>query len=309
MITGALRLAAGRVRVTAQMIDPETGAQVWARVFERRCATSCPSKTRSWRRSPSRSSCRSLPRRSRGSRPPAPSTPKPMRPTPRGGSISISRRPRNIKRAWTYMQQAIDKDPTNPLPYAALALGYCLIGHGTIPPPDAFAKAKAAALKAEELGGTLAETRPPWADQALRRMGLGRQQKRTFATRSPSTRACPKPNACIPGICCSSGALRGHRRDETGGRGGSAQCLLELGPRLAILARRASSGRDGLRPEGARARPQFQSGPLLAGISCFRKRECSPKPSRRTRSSRRSVLPGDGRSFAPTSLPAARMRR
>jgi len=39
-----------------------------------------------------------------------------------------------------------------------LALGYCLIGHGTNPPPDSFARAKAAALKAEELGGTLAET-------------------------------------------------------------------------------------------------------------------------------------------------------
>jgi tetratricopeptide (TPR) repeat protein len=53
---------------------------------------------------------------------------------------------------------ADDKDPTNPLPYAALALGYCVIGHGTNPPPDAFVRAKGAALKAEELGGSLAET-------------------------------------------------------------------------------------------------------------------------------------------------------
>jgi tetratricopeptide (TPR) repeat protein len=66
--------------------------------------------------------------------------------------------PEEYEKGLTYMQQAIDKDPTNPLPYAALALGYCLIGHGTTPPPDAFARAKAAALKAEELGGTLAET-------------------------------------------------------------------------------------------------------------------------------------------------------
>ena len=66
--------------------------------------------------------------------------------------------PEGLKKGLEYMQQAIDKDPANPLPYAALALGYCRIGHGTSPPPDAFARAKEAALKAEELGGTLAET-------------------------------------------------------------------------------------------------------------------------------------------------------
>jgi tetratricopeptide (TPR) repeat protein len=66
--------------------------------------------------------------------------------------------PEGLKLGLDYMQQAIDKDPTNPLPYAALALGYCRIGHGADPPPDAFERAKAAALKAQELGGTLAET-------------------------------------------------------------------------------------------------------------------------------------------------------
>jgi len=44
------------------------------------------------------------------------------------------------------------------LPYAGLALGYCLIGHGPSPPPDVWTRAKAAARKAEERGGTLAET-------------------------------------------------------------------------------------------------------------------------------------------------------
>jgi len=34
LITGALKLATERIRVTAQMIDPTTGAQLWARVFE-----------------------------------------------------------------------------------------------------------------------------------------------------------------------------------------------------------------------------------------------------------------------------------
>ena len=38
------------------------------------------------------------------------------------------------------VQQAIDKDPTNPLPYAGLALGYALIGHEAM--PDAFTRAR-----------------------------------------------------------------------------------------------------------------------------------------------------------------------
>jgi serine/threonine protein kinase/Flp pilus assembly protein TadD len=64
--------------------------------------------------------------------------------------------PEGFEKGLKYLQQAIDKDPSNPLPYAGLALGYCLMGHERF--PDAFIRAEAAAQKALELGGTLAET-------------------------------------------------------------------------------------------------------------------------------------------------------
>jgi len=158
LITGALRLAGERVRVTAQMIDPATGAQVWARSYERsvRDIVSLENEiVAAIAREvnlPLTSGEKSRLATAR------PVDPEAYAAYTKGRFYLNKPTPEEYEKGLTYMQQAIDKDPTNPLPYAALALGYCLIGHGTNPPPDAFARAKAAALKAEELGGTLAET-------------------------------------------------------------------------------------------------------------------------------------------------------
>jgi len=55
----------------------------------------------------------------------------------------------------TYLQQAVEKDPGDPFAYAALGLGYGLIGHDRH--PDALPRAKAAARKSIELGGSVPE--------------------------------------------------------------------------------------------------------------------------------------------------------
>jgi TolB-like protein len=64
--------------------------------------------------------------------------------------------PEGFEKGLAYLNEAIEKDPTDPMPYARLALGYSLIGHERM--PDAFTRARVAARKALELGGTLAET-------------------------------------------------------------------------------------------------------------------------------------------------------
>jgi TolB-like protein/Flp pilus assembly protein TadD len=157
LITGALRLIADRLRVTAQMIDPVTGAQLWARVFERdvRDVVSLENEiVEAVARevgAPLTAGERSRLASARRVDPAAYAAYT-------KGKFYINKETSDLERGLAYMQQAIDLDPANPLPHAALALAYCLIGHGTNPPPDAFAKAKAAALKAVELGGTLAET-------------------------------------------------------------------------------------------------------------------------------------------------------
>jgi serine/threonine protein kinase/Flp pilus assembly protein TadD len=65
--------------------------------------------------------------------------------------------PEGIEKGLAYLREAIEKDPAHALPYAGLAMAYNTIGHGPSPPPDAFVRAKAAALRALELDDTLAE--------------------------------------------------------------------------------------------------------------------------------------------------------
>ncbi|HJW13572.1 MAG TPA: tetratricopeptide repeat protein, partial [Thermoanaerobaculia bacterium] len=73
------------------------------------------------------------------------------------GKYNLNRfTPEGFEKGIAYLRQSIERDPTNPLPHAALALGYTLLGHDAM--PDVFEQAKAAARKASELGGSLAET-------------------------------------------------------------------------------------------------------------------------------------------------------
>jgi serine/threonine-protein kinase len=72
-----------------------------------------------------------------------------------------------FQRGLAELQQAIALDSTEPLPWAGLALAYDQIGHLSEELPDAFARAKAAAARAQELGGELGETEAALAETAL----------------------------------------------------------------------------------------------------------------------------------------------
>ncbi len=65
--------------------------------------------------------------------------------------------PEGTEKGLAYLRQAIEKDPTDPLAYGGLALGYAASAHGPGAPPDALEQAKAAALQALELDDMLAE--------------------------------------------------------------------------------------------------------------------------------------------------------
>ncbi|MBE3045949.1 protein kinase [Candidatus Bathyarchaeota archaeon] len=158
LITGALRRAGERVHVTAQLINPTTGAQVWAHGYERDVRDVVSLENEIVAAIAREVNLQLTPQEKSRLASARPVNPEAYVAYTKGKFYLNKPTPEEYGKGLTYMQQAIDKDPTNPLPYAALALGYCLIGHGTNPPLDAFARAKAAALKAEELGGTLAET-------------------------------------------------------------------------------------------------------------------------------------------------------
>ncbi len=164
LITGALRRFGDSVRVTTQLIDPANGSQVWAHSYERdirnvmslenEIVAAIAREVNLPLTSEERSRLESV----------RTVNPEAYVAYTKGRFYLNKLTPEGLQKGLEYMQQAIDQDPTNPLPYAALALSYCRIGHGTNPPPDAFERAKAAALKAEELGGTLAETETALAE-------------------------------------------------------------------------------------------------------------------------------------------------
>jgi TolB-like protein/Tfp pilus assembly protein PilF/predicted Ser/Thr protein kinase len=62
-----------------------------------------------------------------------------------------------IEQAIACFNEAVENDPTDPLAYAGLALGYVTIGHSYAPTPDALPRARAAADRALRLDPTLAE--------------------------------------------------------------------------------------------------------------------------------------------------------
>lgn len=65
--------------------------------------------------------------------------------------------PEGFQKGLAYLNEAIENDPADALAYAGLALAYGDMGHTPAPPPQAFPKARAAALKAIALDDTLAE--------------------------------------------------------------------------------------------------------------------------------------------------------
>jgi tetratricopeptide (TPR) repeat protein len=76
----------------------------------------------------------------------------------RGRHYWIKRTPEQIKKAVTYFQQAIEKDPSYALAYAGLADCYSILGaYSVLPPKDAYARAKAAAVAAIAFDESLAE--------------------------------------------------------------------------------------------------------------------------------------------------------
>ncbi|MBZ5645859.1 MAG: protein kinase [Acidobacteriia bacterium] len=73
--------------------------------------------------------------------------------------------PEGFQKGLAYLQEAIKKDPMNPLPYAELALGYGMMGHEQA--PETFPLARAAALKALQLDESLAEAHEALAEIKL----------------------------------------------------------------------------------------------------------------------------------------------
>ena len=65
--------------------------------------------------------------------------------------------PQDVQQGLEYLHDATDRNPTDAVAWAGLALGYAAVGHGPLPTPEVWARARAAAERAVRLDSTLAE--------------------------------------------------------------------------------------------------------------------------------------------------------
>jgi len=157
IIEGSVSRVGARVRITAQLIDVATDMHLWAESYDRNLqdilqlqgevaqAIAREIKITVTHEQQTRLTTRRT------------VNPEAYEAYLKGMFYLTKLTPEWIEKGFGYLQQAIDKDPTNPLPYAELALGYCLVAHSSSPPPDAFVRAEAATAKALELDSASAE--------------------------------------------------------------------------------------------------------------------------------------------------------
>jgi serine/threonine protein kinase/tetratricopeptide (TPR) repeat protein len=151
LITGSVLRSGNRVQVTAHLIQAATEQQLWADRYERelRDVLSLQNDivaaiTRAIRLQLTPQEQARLARA-------RPVNAEAYEAYLKGKFYLNKMTPEGYEKGLGYLNQAIERDPTNPMPYAALALGYSIIGHER--DVHAFERARAAARKAEELGG------------------------------------------------------------------------------------------------------------------------------------------------------------
>jgi tetratricopeptide (TPR) repeat protein len=165
IIEGSVLREGGQVRITAQLIQASTDQHLWAESYQRdlrgvlalqgEIASVIAEKVRAALTPTERARLA----RARAVNPEA------YEAYLKGKFYLNKYTPEGFEKGLAYLQQAIEKDPANPLPYAQLALGYGMMGHEQA--PETFPRARAAALKALELDETLAEAHEALAEIKL----------------------------------------------------------------------------------------------------------------------------------------------
>ncbi|MCU0290604.1 MAG: tetratricopeptide repeat-containing serine/threonine-protein kinase [Thermoanaerobaculaceae bacterium] len=157
LVTGAVRREADSVVVTAQLIDPASGAQLWSDTFRRSMRdvlTLQGEVVRAISRAMDVPLSANERRRLGSSRPVNPAAYEAYL----RGMYFVNKSTRaDAEKGLTFLREAVEKDPADPLANAGLALGYIEIAHGAEAREDSLLRGRAAARTALSLDGTLAE--------------------------------------------------------------------------------------------------------------------------------------------------------
>ena len=159
IVEGAVFRSGSRVRITAQLIDVRTDHHLWAHAYERDLRDVLVLQDEVARDIANEIRVELTPQeRARLA------TPRPVNPdahdayTKGRSSLEGSNTDDGVKTAIKYFQRAIELDPTYAAPYAGLAHAYSAQGFAySVPPREAYPRAKAAAAKALALDENSAE--------------------------------------------------------------------------------------------------------------------------------------------------------
>lgn len=160
LLDGRIQRSGDRVRVTAQLVSTEGGAPIWAATFDRKAANIFELED---------SISEQLVRALRLQLTEAERVNLAWRPATKADAYQAYLKGRYFWNKWTpasvrksieYLEQAVASDPSFALAYAGLADSYTVLAGlepGPAAPVQAYARAQAAAMRALELDGNLAD--------------------------------------------------------------------------------------------------------------------------------------------------------
>lgn len=167
IIEGSVLRAGDRVQISLQLIDAKTDEHIWAQNYERDLKDILTLQAEVARTIAERIRVKLTLDEDQRLADTREVNPETYRAYLRGIYYLNQFTPEGFAKGLAYLHEAVASDPGDPLAYAALARGYSLIGHSASPPPDAWARAREAAIKAVLLDGKLPEAHTALAEIRL----------------------------------------------------------------------------------------------------------------------------------------------
>jgi len=167
LVTGAVVRSGDRVRVTAQLVRPETEEQLWAQSYEREMRDVLLLQSEIVEAITREIRVQLTPQEKERLASARPVNPQSYEDYLKGMYYLNKMTPEGFEKGLAELQKAVDRDPSDARAWAGLALGYSVVGHDRY--PDALERASGAAKRAKELGGALAQTQLALAEVRLYR--------------------------------------------------------------------------------------------------------------------------------------------
>ncbi len=158
VLEGSVLRSGQRVRITAQLIQATTDRHLWAKTYERDMRDVLALQSEVASAIAEEVKVKLTPQEQTRLASSRPVDREAYEAYLKGRYYWNKRTGEALKRAIDYFQQAIDKEPSYALAYSGLADSYALLPiYGDSPPKASLARARAAAMKAVQIDGTVAE--------------------------------------------------------------------------------------------------------------------------------------------------------